>query len=718
MTIKDDADSGAASEDAEGLDAALGDIASVSGVGKEEGIRFSGSKDSSDVALYNNQVEILIGSHLEHLDKGDVKAYAARIVGEPHPMLFAMVCEPHLVPRSREAPSYSSIINPVMVKLVSSGPVYWPPTKNWRYCFIYVNNLGLPLVRSGAPALGLGWRQDQVMNAIIKPMISVLLDMRDADFVHGNIRPENMFDGNEKEVTKIMLGECLSTPPSYSQSSIYEPIERAMCDPVAKGRGTQTDDLYSFGISLAIILRKKDPLEGMTNDEILREKIAMGSYAALTGKDRFTGGILELLRGLLYDDPVQRWTIDDITTWLEGQRLSPKPSSKKKKATRPLFFNGERYYRQATLAMDLNKNQAEAIQMIDNGNLDQWITRSLEDNIVRGRTEQAIVSAQELGRGPGYWDRLLSRLSIALDPEAPLRFKNLNMHPEGVGYALAEAFSLKKDVQPFVDIINQQLVTYWTTSQTDIRIDIGSIVHRFDSCRAYMRQANNIGYGLERCVYHLCPESPCLSDRLKKYYVRNPEDLMYAFEDMSSDPNRPELFIDRHIAAFMSVKDRKDIDPYWSELNSSEYYRRVLGNLKTLATIQKRSRMEMFPGITRWLASSIDPVVYERYHDRELRVKLRNEVEKIKETGDIMRMASVFDDSEVLQRDFLNFKIAMKEYSDLRDEYVKLESKMASPEVFGKEVGREIAAIASGILAAVVILAFGFIFFIKRDSGL
>ncbi|HEY8192177.1 MAG TPA: hypothetical protein VIG74_07110 [Alphaproteobacteria bacterium] len=665
------------------------------------------------IAVMNNQIDILVNNPLPHLDNGPVRAYAARVKGEPNALLYAMICEPHLVPRSRSAPNYAAIINPVMVKLVSSGPVYWPPARGWRYCFIHVNNLGQPLLARGAPH-AVGMRQDHVLNSIIKPMINVLLDLRDSEFVHGNIRAENMFDGNEKNFTKVLLGECLSAPPSYSQSSIYEPIERAMCDPIGRGRGTQTDDLYSFGVALAILLRKKDPLAGLTEDEILREKIAMGSYSALTGKDRFTGGILELLRGLLYDDPLQRWTIDDILVWMEGQRLTPKPSSKKKKAARPLYFNGERYMRPVTLAMDLNKNQAEAVQIIDNGNLDQWIARSLEDGAVRVRVEQAIATTQEFGRGPGYWDRLLSRLSVALDPEAPLRFKNLRVHPEGIAYGLAEAFVVKKDLNAYVDIINQQLVTYWITNQTDIRIDIGTLANKFDSCRAYMRQAN-MGYGLERCLYYLNPESPCLSERLKKYFVRNPEDLMYAFEDMADDPNRPELFMDRHIAAFISVKDRRDIDSYWTELNADEYHRRVLGNIKVLATIQKRSRMEMFPGITRWIHAILDPV-YERIHDRQLRDKLRQSVEKLKESGDIMKIAALFDDPETAQRDFLNFKLAMQEYTDLQQEYRDLEGKMGTPGVFGHEIGREVAAIVSGILSAIVILAFGFIFFLKKGG--
>ncbi len=165
------------------------------------------------IAVMNNQIDILVNNPLPHLDNGPVRAYAARVKGEPNALLYAMICEPHLVPRSRSAPNYAAIINPVMVKLVSSGPVYWPPARGWRYCFIHVNNLGQPLLARGAPH-AVGMRQDHVLNSIIKPMINVLLDLRDSEFVHGNIRAENMFDGNEKNFTKVLLGECLSAPPS------------------------------------------------------------------------------------------------------------------------------------------------------------------------------------------------------------------------------------------------------------------------------------------------------------------------------------------------------------------------------------------------------------------------------------------------------------------------------------------------------------------------
>lgn len=663
----------------------------------------------SGIATLGDGIEILVDKRLPHLDRGPSLAYAARAKNESTDSFFALVCENHLVPRSIMAPKFAAIMSPGLVRLAGSGVVYWPPAQGQRYVFVYENTLGKPLMKSLGKT-GLGWKHENVMKGFIKPMINVLLDMRDADMVHGAINPMNIYEGGSDEgIDRVILGECLSTPPSYLQPAVFLPVERAQADPIARGPGTMEDDIYAFGVTLTMVLRSRDPLAGMNDEEIIRQKIELGSYAALTGKDRYTGAILELLRGLLYDDRVQRWTLDEIEAWQEGQRLSPKQSSKKSKAARPIHFNEERYHRPVLLAMDMDLNQSEAVQIIDGGILEQWISRSLEDNLTKGRYEQAIETAQEGGRGPGYWDRLLSRVSIALDPEAPLRFKGLKMHPEGIPYALAETYMLKRDLMPFIEIINQQLVMFWIAAQQEVKVDVGNLISKFDSCRAFLRQ-NTMGYGIERCLYFLNPECQCISERLQGYYVRNPEDLMFAFEDMSDQPKRPDLFIDRHIAAFLSVKDRRMIDPFLQELNGEEYYKKVLANVKILATIQKRSQMQPFPGIAAWIASSLEPV-YERFHDRELRTVLRERIEKLKVTGDLVKMITLLDDNELRQRDFLGFKKAMEEYRALTKENEELKRKMEKPETFGRDTGQEVAAIVSGILAAVVILTFAFMHF-------
>jgi hypothetical protein len=359
--------------------------------------------------------------------------------------------------------------------------------------------------------------------------------------------------------------------------------------------------------------------------------------------------------------------------------------------------------------MDLRKNPTEAVQLVDSDTLGQWVARSLEDKMIAARLEQAIEAAQEQGRGPGYADRLLSRVSAALDPDAPIRYAGMSLHPEGMPYVMAEAFMTKKGLQPFVDIMNQTLVVFWLHNQTDVRLDVGGLVARYDGARAFLRQ-NNMGYGIERCLYSMCPEVQCVSERLNDYFVLSPEDLMFALEDMAGKPGRPDLFIDRHIAAFLSIKDRRMIDPFLPELNAPDFFKRVLGNVKILATIQKRSHMESFPGIAGWAADMLDPV-YERFHDRELRRKLKDKVAKAKEAGDLSKIVAMVDNPDMIQKDMQEFRKAMQEYADLREEHNTREHKMRRPETYGRDTGSEVAAIVSGVLAGILILGFTFLYF-------
>lgn len=666
--------------------------------------------DDNKRAIVNGEIEILHDKPLPKYDSGEVKAYVAQAQGSEARQqirLFAYVCEKHLVPRGRIANKLKGIINPSLCKFVGTGIVYWPPAKEQRYVMIYEDGLGKPIMDIKKTE-GLGLRQDVLMSAVIKPMVNVFLDFRDSGIFHGNINPMNMYDGNANTLERVILGDCLASPPGYAQPLVFEPIERGMCDPIARGKGTVEDDLYAFGVSLTMILRTKDPLKGLSDDEILRQKIELGSYGALTGRERFTGGILELLRGLLYDDKRQRWSLDEVMLWLEGQRLSPKQSTQKKKASRPIHFNEKRYFRPQVLAMDIGEMQSEAAQLVDSGALEQWLTRSLEDKSTFTRYEQALESAQEQGRGPGYWNRLMGRISIALDPYSPMRYKHLAVHPEGFPYAFAKAVALKEDIAPYVELVNQQLLSYWLNVQVDVSIDFGGLISRYESSRAFLKQ-DNAGYGVERMLYYMLPDCPCMSDKLKDYYILNPEDLMYAFEEISHKKDRPALFLDRHITAFLSVKERKVVDNYLPEINAKESYKKILGNIKTLATLQKRSKMEMFPGITNWIADMLPPV-YKRFHDRHLRVRLKEKVDKLRSSGNLTKIAALLENNNALHQDMVYFKQAMDEFKVLREEEEELKEKLKTPEIFGKEEGREYSAVFSLVLSVIVIVCFTFLF--------
>ncbi len=653
-------------------------------------------------------IEIFSGKPLPQYNNGDVKAYDAVGKNNVPPDLFVLVCERHLTPRLKAASVYTGIINPEMANVVRKGVVFWPPANQERYIFVYEKNLGKPLMTEDKET-GLGWKQEQVMEVIMPSMMNILQDFRDKDFVHGNIRSSNMFDGGAEKVEKIILGDCLSVPSSYSQPVVYETIERGMADPIGRGDGTQADDLYSLGVCIAVIMRTNDPLEGLSAEDIVKKKMESGSYSAVTGKDRFTGSILELLRGLLHDDPTQRWTVEEIMSWMDGVRLSPKQAIKQKKAPRAITLGENKYFQLPYLAMDFEKEPAEALVLIEEGVLEQWLIRALEDGEKAEALEGVIQLARDAGRGTGYSERLLSNISILLDPNAPARYKGIKIMGDGAGPLLNKLIALKEDVSAFVEIVSSGLVLNWAAAQDNTFLDVASILGRFDACRNALRQ-NKMGQGIERCLYILNPESPCLSEKFSDYFVLNPEGMMRAFEDMCQKGKEPALFLDRHSAAFLSVTDRKSIDSYLYDLNSSEDYKKILGNLKCLATIQKRSSLPPYPGIAKVFVEML-PAVYERYHDSDIREKLEKNIRKFGESGDLVKMAAILDSPEVLNKDHQAFVSAMREHASLRKEYKHLEVKLANKSTFGRQTGRSVAAVVSSIISSVVILAVVFMSF-------
>lgn len=656
--------------------------------------------------LLKGEIEIYPDQRLPHLDQGIVKAYAAS--GRAKEKCYALICDKALVPQINSASKYATIVNPIIPKLMGAGLVYWEPVKQQRYVFVYENKLGLPYANPGN-FMAMGMKADTVLHGFVKKVVPLLKNFRDMDFVHGNLRTTNLFMGGGTGFEKVMIGENLSTPPAYLYHPVYEPIERAVALPLGRGVPTYSDDLYSFGAMLAIMIRNTDPLSGWSTEAIAEYKLEHGSYQALTGKERFSGSILELLRGLLSDDIKQRWTIDDVITWLDGQRVSPKQASPvKPKAARPIEFFGEKYLRPHVLSLNLYKSPVEVVRMNEQGEIKLWLNRSIQDKKLEENAEHAANAAKELGTlGETYPERMAAFMAAAMGPTLPVSYRTLKFQPEAFGRMLAEAFALKKDLPWFAELLQTSLIGFWASMNETLDAATVEIVNKFDTCKSFLRQ-NGMGYGLERCLYYLCPEAPCMSEKLKDYYVRTPEELALAFEQLAGTPARPEGFFDRHIVAFLSVKDRAVIDPYIPDLNSGDPARVTLAAMRIFSSIQKRGKLPLLPGIASWISESVDPLI-NRFHDREHRAKLKNQLIRIKDKGDLAGIEQMFDQVQALQIDAQGFRQAIHHYDLLRNEHKKLEHELANNPKFGYSAGHQAAALVSGIVATIIIL--GYIFY-------
>ena len=70
--------------------------------------------------------------------------------------------------------------------------------------------------------------------------------------------------------------------------------------------------MYAVGVTTLALLIGHSPCFGMSDDEIIERKLAMGSYAALVAEERVSLTMMEPLGGLLKDDPLERWGLEDL----------------------------------------------------------------------------------------------------------------------------------------------------------------------------------------------------------------------------------------------------------------------------------------------------------------------------------------------------------------------------------------------------------------------
>ncbi|MBI1326826.1 MAG: hypothetical protein GC136_04200 [Alphaproteobacteria bacterium] len=669
--------------------------------------KLAASWDGERIFL-KGEIEIFPDQRLPEYDQRTIKAYRARSKNDEN--CYALLCDRKLLPRVGAAAKYHSILNPNLARLVASGVVDWLPEKKQIYAFIYENHGGRKLTKL-IENVSLGWKAETVISTIIKPLAYVLDDLRNVDLVHGSIRPDNIYIVGEGASAKAILGECLALPFSYATPAALEPVNRGVAQPIARGLGSFDDDLYHFGATIACILRSNDPMTGRMPAEITEYKVEHGSFQSFIGRERIVGNILELLRGLLQDDVRQRWNLEDLLAWLQGTRINPKQQAAgvRAKASRPLDFNHKKFMRPQLLALEIANHPLSVPALVTSGDLKQWLNRSLQDTPVEKQVDEVVLSLGESIGASNYAPKLALRLAVALSPELPIIYKGLKFYPDGFANAFVEAVAAGKDLTTYAEIMQEQAVLYWINHADVTKMDVNTLIHGFDNAKNFLKH-QMIGYGLERCIYVLSADAPCLSDKLRDYYVRTPEDLFMALNHMAEHGDRPDMPYDRHIAAFLSVRDRKVIDNYLADIASGERHRYVIGVLKSLALIQTRAKLPEAPALSSWMVDFVKPAI-GRFHDKELKTRLADKLERVRNKGDMSKVLAVFEESNIAQNDYRGFYIALRDYLRLKNEIFMLQGKLDHEKDFGMDAGRQYAAVISGAIAILLVLAYAALHF-------
>ncbi|HEV3174393.1 MAG TPA: hypothetical protein VGZ72_00300 [Stellaceae bacterium] len=658
------------------------------------------------VAILGSHFDILIDRPLAELSTAYANAYVAVDRELPTSNVFALVCNPQVPPRLQVLEALHGLRLEGVLTPLEWAVIDWPLMGRRCFAIVYDRPLGGPVMQGyggmGEPALvtpidrprgALG--DSDLIHDVLPPLVTSLQQFLTVGATHRAVRATNVFY-RDLSRRQAALGDCCAAPAGLLQPLVYETIEGGLANPWGRGEGTPSDDLYALGVTMVCLSLGRNPVADVPDEQLIADKINRGSYAAIVRNERLSPTIIEPVRGLLSDDAKERWTIQDVGLWLHGRHSSPKQPSLAKRATRPFEFEGEAHLTARSLADAFIRKPGAAARVVKSEELEAWVQRSLGEP-ERLKLLASAISEGHDTQGAENEERQVARVSMALDPAAPVRFKGFAAAIDGFGAALAGAFRGQGSPALVAETVLSRLPVFWFSTQTGLRPEQVPILKTFERLRLHLEDQRLNG-GAERALYEMNPSLHCLWPLIESRYIVEPVDALGAIEAELERRPSEELQIDRHFAGFIAARFKLAANEWFDALSSAEPSVRALGALKLLAKLQAargpRGARQTALRLSRQL-----PPAFQAIHNRARRQQLLEQLPAVAETGSLVDMLALVDSPVERQRDAFGFSAAAREYYGIQRALEGLRADGQTRPQRAAHLGASIAAATALLLA-------------------
>lgn len=661
----------------------------------------AGEAHPAVTAIMSDRYVIDGGQPIPEMDTKTAKAYAVTDRQNQGDQLVGLMC-------SRGVPVRADLLQHLkdqsirgILQVVEWGPVEWPPAGGKTMCIIYERPLGGRVIDSIAQGKARISEYD-VVSKLIEPLVAAISSLEAMAQPHRSIRPGNLHFLDAARTT-IVVGDCCSGPPAYSQPAIFESIERCTASPSGRGMGTSMDDIYALGVTVIITMLGYNPGRDKSLGEMLAIKLDRGSYAAICGNARIPISLVEPLRGMLNDDEMSRWTTEEMRAWIDGRKRTPQQRKGQPKAETPYIFASRPHTSPRALAYAFSRDPEEMIRTIKSDeNFDSWMRRSLGDDDLADRIKFVVEHAKLSSGTPGADTSVVAaRICSLLDPRGPIRYQRYAMMPDALTYALPTEVIARDNNQLMTDLISNEVYESWFKVQERNPPDHLIWQRNFVQCKRYLG-IKDPGYGIERCLYEMNQHLPCLSPVLKNEYVTSLRELLPALDVTANHVDSEVRPLDRHIMAFIAARFDEDIQPHLRALSSPDEQRRTIGMLSLLAFIQWKTNVSTLLGLTSWVGGLLQPAI-NSYHSRTTRKAIEKAIPQLVRQGSLPELFNLIDNAEKRRADDDGFARAQEEFGSAEAEIQEIESDDGLHQSKLLRSGQKITSMGAILISMIVV---------------
>lgn len=647
------------------------------------------------VALIADRYTVEVGRPLPPV--GGLSACAATDQTTGRTDLMAIRVQRHLPPRPRALQALLAPIDGLLTPLAHGVAAAQPGSLEEAGYVICLAPPGPSLLARPHP-----WSEAELLECVLRPAAQVLEQMQERGVTHRGIRLDNVFQARPGR--PVVLGSAWAAPPALAQPALFEPPYSAMCMPAGRGDGNVADDVYSLGVLLLCLGLGKAPLAQMDDAAIVRRKLEVGTHAALLADERLPPVIGDLVRSMLAEDPEHRpppsLLLDPASA--RGRRVAARPP---RRAQNPLPMGGVEVWDARSLGRAMAVAPEAGTHALRGGAVVQWLRRGLGDALLAARLED-LVRHRVLDSLPDDANgdtTLLMRAIALIDPLAPLCWRGLVLWPDGIGTALAAAQATDADVSVRLqELVALELAGNWAAVRPE-RCD-------FAVLRAAARQQNGWlqlrgGDGGEaRLCYFLNPLMPCSSKLMGGHWVTRLPELLHVLEEAAGRVDRKQVRpVDANIAAFIAARSERRLDNELTALTGDgPEDAACLAQIRILAQLQSRHRVQALPGLAVWLAEQAGPAL-GTWRNRDSRASITERLQVLAQAGYLAPMLALVDDPVARDADAHQAQLAEVEIGRIDAELARIAAGGANRASLANRLGQEIAAgIGLAMLATVL----------------